>query len=161
MTNGILRRSFLKRGVLPILLGATSASAWCEQGAAPAAGAQARSERSRDETIRAYYSGWEKKHWGTVENLLADNFTFTSPNDDDHIDKRAFKERCWPGADSIGTIKMESIVVHGDEGFAKYLLSTKDGKSIRNTEYFRFTDNKVRTIEVYFGGKWGYPEQQA
>ena len=161
MTKAVLRRTFLRAGVLPILLRATSAFAWSKEASTPAPGEKARPERSREEAIRTYYSGWEKKHWGLVESLLADDFTFTSPNDDDHIEKRAFKERCRPTADFIDTIKMECVLVFGDEGFAKYLLSTKDGKSIRNTEYFRFKDAKVRTIEVYFGGKWGYPGQRA
>ncbi len=111
--------------------------------------------------IRAYYSGFEKKQWSTLESVLADDFTFSSPNDDDHINKRAFKERCWPTADWIDTIKMECVVVHGDDGFAKYLLTTTDKKSLRNTEYFKFKDEKVHDIEVYFGGKLGYPGQQA
>jgi hypothetical protein len=51
---------------------------------------------TNEEIIRAYYSGWEKKQWSAVDNLLGDGFTFTSPNDDDHIDKRAFKTKCWP-----------------------------------------------------------------
>jgi hypothetical protein len=56
---------------------------------------------------------------------------------------------------------MECVMVHGDKGFGKYLLRTKDSKSLRNTEYYKFTDEKVKDIEVYFGGKRGYPGQQA
>ena len=33
---------------------------------------------TNEETIRKYYAGWEKKDWGLVDALLADNFTFTS-----------------------------------------------------------------------------------
>lgn len=47
---------------------------------------------TKEEIIRTYYSGWEKKQWSAVDNLLADGFTFTSPNDEDHIDKRASKQ---------------------------------------------------------------------
>lgn len=39
-----------------------------------------------DEIVRAYYSAYELKEWKAVENLLAGDITFTSPNDDYHID---------------------------------------------------------------------------
>jgi ketosteroid isomerase-like protein len=159
--NAILRRNLLKTGASALLLCAPRAFAWTKEGAAAATGAHGRSNATKEEMIRAYYSGWEKKQWSTIESLLADDFTFTSPNDDDHINKPAFKERCWPTAEWIVKIEMECVVAHGDDGFAKYLLTTKDGKSLRNTEYFKFTDEKVKEIEVYFGGKQGYPGQRA
>jgi hypothetical protein len=154
-------RSRLDPTAVVVLLRAASAFAWGREGSAAATGAGGRSNATKEEMIRAYYSGWEKKQWSTIESLLADEFTFTSPNDDDHINKRAFKERCWPTAEWIVMIEMECVVVHGDDGFAKYLLRTKDGKLLRNTEYFKFADEKVKEIEVYFGGKQGYPGQQA
>jgi hypothetical protein len=159
--NAILRRNLLTTGAGAVLLRAASAFAWTKEGSAAATGAEGRSNAAKEEMIQAYYSGWEKKQWSTIESLLADDFTFTSPNDDDHINKRAFKERCWPTADWIVKIEMECVMVQGDDGFAKYLLTTKDSKSLRNTEYFKFTNEKVKEIEVYFGGKRGYPGQQS
>ena len=44
---------------------------------------------------RRYYKAWEKKDWGPIDVLLAENFTFTSANKDDHISKSAFKTQCW------------------------------------------------------------------
>jgi len=38
--------------------------------------------------IQTYYSGWDKREWSLVDSLLADSFTFTSANDDDHIGSR-------------------------------------------------------------------------
>ncbi|MDQ2835716.1 MAG: nuclear transport factor 2 family protein [Acidobacteriota bacterium] len=157
----VLRRNLLKAGVFGVLLRATSAFAWTDEGLAAATGAHVRSNMTKEEMVRAYYSGWETKQWSTVESLLADDFTFTSPNDDDHINKSDFKERCWPAAVRIETIELECVIMHGDNGFAKYLLTTTDKKSFRNTEYFKFKDDKVHDIEVYFGGKRGYPGQQA
>jgi hypothetical protein len=34
---------------------------------------------TKEEIIRAYYSGWEKKQRSAVESMLADGFAFTSP----------------------------------------------------------------------------------
>ncbi len=36
---------------------------------------------TNEQIIRKYYAAWEKKDWGPLEVLRADNFTFTSPND--------------------------------------------------------------------------------
>jgi hypothetical protein len=84
---------------------------------------------TKEESIRAYYSGWEKKESGPVDGVLADGFTFTSPNDDDHIDNRAFKTKCWPQADWIERFDLESVIARDNEAFVKYLCWTKNGKS--------------------------------
>ena len=48
-----------------------------------------------EETIRKYYAAWETRDWHPIDNLMADNFTFTSANNDDHVSKSTFKTRCW------------------------------------------------------------------
>jgi ketosteroid isomerase-like protein len=116
---------------------------------------------TNEEIIQNYYSAWEKKKWSGVERLLADGFTFTSPNDDDHIDKRAFKAKCWPEADWIERFELESVIGRDNEAFVKYLCRNKNGRSFRNVEHFRFAGGKVEAIEVYFGGHQGYPSQNA
>src|SRR5580700_4491798 len=45
--------------------------------------------------IRKWYAAWGQKDWHPLDMLLADDFTFTSANDDDHISKSAFKKQCW------------------------------------------------------------------
>jgi len=125
--------------------------------ASAAIAAERRSNMTKEEIIRTYYSGWEKKQWSAVDNLLGDGFTFTSPNDDDHIDKRAFKTKCWPQADWIERFDLESVIARDNEAFVKYLCWTKNGRSFRNLEYFRFEGEKVEAIECYFGGRQGYP----
>jgi hypothetical protein len=88
-----------------------------------------RTNMTNGEIIRIYYSGFEKKEWNLVEQLLADGFTFTSPNDDDHIDMRTFKEKCWPPVEWVEQFEIESLIGQGDDAFAKYLCRTKDGRS--------------------------------
>ena len=110
-----------------------------------------------DEIIRTYYSGYELKEWKAIENMLAENFTFTSPNDDDHIDIPTYKERCWRQAEYIEHFELESILGRENEAFVKYLCTTTNGTSFRNTEYFRFEGGKIGSVEVYFGGSLGYP----
>ena len=78
---------------------------------------------TKEEVLRAYYSAFEKKQWSAMDSLLADSFTFTTPYDN-HIDKRAFKEGCWPTAERIVKFEVECMITPGDDGFAKYLLRT-------------------------------------
>src|SRR5258708_13070406 len=47
-----------------------------------------------EEIIRKYYSAWETKHWHSIDALLAEDFTFSSPLDDS-ISKSAFKSGSW------------------------------------------------------------------
>jgi ketosteroid isomerase-like protein len=109
------------------------------------------------ETIRKYYAGWEKKDWGVVDALLADDFTFTSPAPDDHISKSVYKTRCWDTQSSlIEAFDFVRVFGHGDEAFVEYVCRTKNGTSFRNVEYHRLRNRKVEAIQCYFGGP-GYP----
>lgn len=110
-----------------------------------------------EETVRRYYSGYEEKKWEAIESLLADNFTFTSPNNDDHIDIPTYKARCWPQAEFTRRFELESVFCRKNEAFIKYLCTTTKGTTFRNVEYFRFSGGKISSIEVYFGGALGYP----
>jgi len=116
------------------------------------AGAAGASPAANEEIVRRYYKAWEKNDWGPMDALLAENFTFTSANNDDHISKSAFKTRCWQSQiDFIDHFELERLIVPGDWAFVKYLCRTKNGKSFRNVEYFQFAAEKVRAIECYFG----------
>lgn len=112
---------------------------------------------TNEETIRKYYAGWEKKDWGVVDALLADNFTFTSAAPDDHISKSIFKTQCWDTQSAlIEAFDLQRVFGNGDEAFVEYVCRTKNGKSFRNVEYHRLRERKVEAIECYFGGP-GYP----
>jgi ketosteroid isomerase-like protein len=111
-----------------------------------------------EEIIRKYYAQWEKKDWGPLDILLADNFTFTSANGDDHINKSTFKARCWESQiDFIERFELERPIGNGNEVFVKYLCRTRNGKCFRNVEYFRLRNGKVEAIECYFGEQSSFP----
>ena len=94
--------------------------------------------------------------------LLADNFTFTSAHNDDHISKSTFKARCWESQiDFIERFELERVIGSGDEAFVMYVCRTKNSKTFRNVEYFRLGDEKVMAIECYFGGQSSYPSAVA
>ena len=87
-TRAMSRRTVLEAGVCAMAATAAipgAAGAHAETGLSP----------KKEETIRKYYAAWEQRDWHPIDILLADNFTFSSANNDDHISKSTFKARCW------------------------------------------------------------------
>jgi SnoaL-like domain len=115
----------------------------------------------KEELIRAYYTGWEKKDWQAVKVLLADDFTFSSPNDDDHISVQKFHVKCWPQSAWVQRFDLEIVVGPENDAFVKTHCRTTNGKSMQNVEYFTFVDGQIGAIECYFGSKLGYPSKAA
>ncbi len=93
---------------------------------------------TNEEVVRKWYAAWEKKGWGPVDSLLADNFTFTSAAGDDHISKSTFKARCWETQiDFIGHFDLERITT--------------------GVEYLRIKNGKLQSLECYFGAQSSFP----
>ena len=110
------------------------------------------------ELVRNWYAAWEKKDWGPVDRMLAEDFTFTSAAGDDHISKSTFKTRCWETQiDFIRHFDLERIATGAEDAFVKYLCHTKDGKSFRNVEYLRIRNGQLQSIECYFGEQSSFP----
>ena len=99
-------------------------SGWCHEPAGPrechSLGGQI---LTNEEVVRKWYAAGEKKDWGPVDSLFADNFTFTSAAGDDHISKSTFKARCcetqidfiapltWSGSPLARRMLLRSIFV--------------------------------------------------
>lgn len=49
------------------------------------------------DAVRALFNAYRAQDRETAERLLADNLTFTSPQDD-HIDRATYFQRCFPTA---------------------------------------------------------------
>lgn len=103
--------------------------------------------------VRAYFGAYETENREVAENLLADDFTFTSPNDD-AIDKATYFERCWPNRDAQRDQTIESIVVEGEKAFVTYRCAMPGGKSFRNTEFLTFSGERIASVNVYFGAAY-------
>ena len=108
---------------------------------------------SKTELIRALFAAYLSNDREAVENAFGDDFRFTSPYDD-AIDKATYFERCWKLSDWIERQQLERIFVQGDEAFVTYRCTAKDGKSFRNTEFFRFEGDRISSIDVYFGATY-------
>lgn len=108
------------------------------------------SQRSNGEIVRAAYGAYLARQRQAFEDLLADDFTFTSPYDD-AIGKAAYFEICWPNHERLVSFDIEKICEDGDEAVVLYRIARQDGKSFRNTEWMRFASGKIRNVTVFFG----------
>ena len=117
--------------------------------------------RRYEKIIHDYFGGWEKKNWTAVASQLGNGFTFTSPNNDDHISIEQFKEKCWVQAAHIKKFEFVKIIGNDTEAFALMHVITNDNKTIRNIEHFTFSNGKIKSIEVFFGGTGqGFPTNE-
>jgi ketosteroid isomerase-like protein len=122
------------------------------------AGASEGQNSTNEEIIRKWYAAWKNKDLGTFNDLLADDFTFSSAAGDDHISKSAFKTQCWDTqVNFIGDFDLERITTGANDAFVKYLCHTKNGKSFRNVEYLRIKNGRLESIECYFGAQSSFP----
>jgi ketosteroid isomerase-like protein len=104
--------------------------------------------------VRAVFDAYRRRDRAALNEILADDFTFTSPYDDG-IDKATYFERCWPASlEYIEKNDLERIVADGDEAFVRYRALTTDGKEFRNVECFTISEGKVRRVGVYFGASY-------
>lgn len=108
---------------------------------------------SKADLIRALFAAYCANDRDKVGAAMSDDFRFTSPYDDG-IDKAAYFAKCWRSTDWIASQELERILVDGEQAFVTYQCKAKDGKSFRNTEFFVFAGDKVRSIDVYFGAAY-------
>jgi ketosteroid isomerase-like protein len=108
---------------------------------------------NKSDIIRALFAAYMSNDRKAVEACFTDDFAFTSPYDD-RIDKTTYFAQCWRVPDWIARQQLEKIFVEGDEAFVTYEVLAKDGKRFRNTEFFRFDGDKIRSIDVYFGASY-------
>lgn len=100
--------------------------------------------------VRRVFRAYETSDRAEIESLIADDFTFTSPYDD-HIDRAAYFERCWPNSGLIERFEVHQITVDGDTCFAMYTGHGRRGNLFHNTERFEIAGGQIRAVEVFFG----------
>ncbi|WP_329347643.1 nuclear transport factor 2 family protein [Streptomyces sp. NBC_01261] len=85
--------------------------------------------------------------------LYSGDFTFTSPQDD-HIDKAAFFERCFPTADRFKEQQLLHVTAADEElVFVQYEYELTTGGRYRNVEMITVRDGLIQEVQVFFGGK--------
>ena len=146
MSNAFSRRNLVRAGSAALASAALVL-------AAPGVRADVSQASKNEEAVRTLYRLWaENRDWAPFDAILADDFTFSSTNGEDHISKAAFKERCWEtNVRLITGFDLELVMAEGDHVFVKYLGHTTSGKTFRNVELHQLRDGRITSIECYFG----------
>jgi hypothetical protein len=152
MADPLSRRSLLELGTFGL---AGVALAPAALGALSSNGTTSETE----EVIRSWFKLWgESRIWAPFDALMAGDFTFSSPNGDDHISKAAFKTRCWEtNINLTRALDVEIMIAKGNQAFIKYLGRTTTGKTFRNVELHRVRNRQIASIECFFGGNMSFP----
>jgi ketosteroid isomerase-like protein len=110
--------------------------------------------------VRKYFSAYEAKDRKVVEELLSDDFTFSSPLDE-HISRTEYFKRCWPNSEKINSFQIEKCYEKDNEVFVRYECRQKTGAKFRSVELFKFEGNKIKEIDVYFGREMATEKSKA
>ncbi len=103
--------------------------------------------------VRTMFEAYLAKDQRTAVGLLADDFMFTSPQDD-HIDKTAFMQRCFPTAARLVSQEILELAAVSDDGvFIMYEYELKTGERHRNAEFITVRGGKLVETQVFFGGR--------
>ena len=106
------------------------------------------------DTVRAFFDSYLAQDRAAAERLVADEFVFTSPQDD-HIDRAAFFERCFPTADRFKDHELLAVVpTEADDVFVLYEYELEGGQRYRNAEVITVRDGRVTESQVFFGGRF-------
>lgn len=108
---------------------------------------------SNIDVVRESLDAYQRQDIELASKLLADDFRFTS-SQDDHIDKAAYLERCFPTADRFVASEVIAIVAAGDDAvLLLYEYELTSGERYRNTEYITVRHGKLVETQVFFGGR--------
>ena len=97
------------------------------------------------EVARRSYRAYVDKDRAAMEQIIAEDFRFTSPLDN-RLDRKTYFERCWPNCHSIAEFERVYIT---------YLGRTDSGRRFQNTEVLTVRGAKIVEAQVYFG--WSLP----
>jgi ketosteroid isomerase-like protein len=96
------------------------------------------------DVVRECFEGYLTHDRDAAEALIADDFVFTSPQDD-HIDRAAFFEHCFPTAGRVRTQELlHAISSDGDDVFVMYEYELLTGERHRSVEVLTVRDSKGR-----------------
>ena len=102
------------------------------------------------ELIRECFAAYQAKDRKVVAGLLSDDFTFSSPLDD-NLSREQYFEECWPNSEHQRNHHIERLFFEGNEAFVTYECERMDGTKFRNAEFFTVDADKITHVDVYFG----------
>lgn len=110
--------------------------------------------------VRQCFAAYEAKDRQALEALLSDDFTFSSPLDD-NISRKRYFERCWPNSEHLRAFHIVKLFAEGNQAFVTYESEHSDGGKFRNTEFFTGDGEKLKHVDVYFGTETGNASHEA
>ncbi|MFB6438642.1 nuclear transport factor 2 family protein [Streptomyces sp. NPDC056411] len=109
---------------------------------------------SNVDTVRAAFAAYLGQDRAAMDRLLADDFVFTSPQDD-HIGKGTFLEVCFPTAGRVRHQEiLEAVALDAHRVHLRYEYELTTGERHRNVEVQTVRDGRISEVEVYFGGRF-------
>jgi ketosteroid isomerase-like protein len=111
------------------------------------------SQMAHADVVRALVQSYLAQDAGAADRLIADDFSFTSPQDD-HIDKATFFAQCFPASVQLDSYRLVDVVrAEGDDVFIRYeYVSLQTGQRHSNVEVHTVRGDQVTEIQVFFGG---------
>lgn len=104
---------------------------------------------------RACYDAYVAKDRAAIEALIADDFRFTSPLDNE-LDRKSYFATCWPNSANTEGFEFVHMVANGEQVFVTYEGQSKNAR-FQNTEILTVRDGQIVAVEVYFG--WNVPHE--
>ena len=105
------------------------------------------------DVVRASFLAYRTQDRGAMEQLLADDYVFTSPQDD-HIGKADFLTKCFPTADRFVSQEIVQLVPAGEDAvFVMYTCELESGDRFSNVEFSTVRDGQLAETQVFFGGR--------
>lgn len=104
------------------------------------------------EVVRGLLAAYLAQDERRARTLVDERFRFTSPQDD-HIDRAAYFERCFPTADRVARQDLLQLV-EAEPGLVlvRYEYELRTGGIFQNMEAITVRDGRVVEAQVYFGG---------
>ncbi len=108
---------------------------------------------SNADIVRPCFESYVRQDRDHAERLIGDPFVFTSPQDD-HIDRAAYFERCFPTMNRLRRHELLHVTpTDGDDVFVLYEYELTTGEVFRNTEVPTVRNGQIVEAQVFFGGR--------
>ena len=104
--------------------------------------------------VCALQAAFDTQDAATADRLLADDFVFTSPQDD-HLGKAEWMRVCFPTAAHFSGRSMLAVEALGPDDVVAYYEYTvaESGERYRNAEVLTVRGDQVAQTRVFFGGR--------
>ena len=107
----------------------------------------------RTDAVLLFFTAFHGQDLAAAEVLVADDFRFTSPQDD-HLDRAQYFAKCFPTASRFVEQRMLELTESGDVVLLRYEYELADGTRWRNAEAITVDEGgRIHETQVYFGGR--------